>query len=138
MGIANFSSRLCYTFFMKFRQFLNRWLPVIFWCGLIFLFSSIPTVQTSKIYWWDFVLKKTAHVIEYAVLFFLTFRAVTPTNKKSLITNYSLLITFIFCLLYAITDEYHQSFVPGRHCKAMDIGFDSLGMLISFWRIKIG
>lgn len=133
MGIANFSSRLCYTFFMKIKYFLSLWLPVVFWCILIFSLSSIPTVQTSEIYWWDFIIKKTAHVLEYGILYFLVFRAM---NSKNIKPNWA--FPFLFCLLYAITDEYHQSFVPGRHCKAMDIGFDSLGMLISFWRIKIG
>lgn len=117
---------------MQLKKTLSLWLPVFLWSGVIFLFSSIPTISTSKIIWWDFILKKSAHIIEYGILFLLTFRAVKASNKKLLISNYSLLITFTFCLLYALSDEYHQSFVPGRQSKLMDVGFDFLGMLLSF------
>lgn len=111
-------------------------MPVLVWCAVIFTLSSIPTPQTSQIYWWDFAIKKTAHMVEYGILYFLFFRAVIYSENKSSITNYSLLITFLFGLLYAFSDEIHQSFTPGRHPKLMDIGFDSLGMLISFYLIK--
>lgn len=42
----------------------------------------------------------------------------------------SIWIAWIFTILYAITDEYHQSFVPGRNSRLFDIGIDSLGSLI--------
>ena len=108
----------------------SLWLPVVIWCLVIFILSSIPTLPAPKIIWWDFILKKTAHVIEYAILYFLVYRALSRNfsrSKKLLFTFYSLLFT----LVYAFSDEYHQSFVPGRHPKLMDIGFDSLGMLFS-------
>lgn len=123
---------------MQFKRYFNLWLPVILWCLVIFTLSSIPTLPAPEILWWDFILKKSAHVIEYAILYYLVYRAFSKnfSHKKnfSLYTIYSMLYTF----LYAISDEYHQSFTPGRHCKAMDIGFDFLGMLISSWRIKTG
>lgn len=81
-------------------------------------------------------MKKTAHVTEYAILYFLVFRAIS--HKFSLKKNLSRLAlpTLIFTLLYSCSDEYHQSFVPGRHMKLMDVGFDTLGMLISLHLIK--
>lgn len=119
---------------MKFEQGLRLWIPVVFWCGVIFIFSSIPTLPAPKILWWDFVLKKSAHVIEYAILYLLVFRALR--NSSAHAKGRAVVSCFLFCLLYAISDEYHQSFIPGRHAKTMDIGFDFLGMLISFRRIK--
>lgn len=109
------------------------WLPVVGWCAVIFTLSSIPTLPSPKIIWWDFLLKKTAHVVEYALLYFLVFRALTGKEKQTGKSKYWL--AFGFCLVYALSDEYHQSLVPGRHCKLMDVGFDSLGMLVSRFKL---
>lgn len=104
------------------RGFLNKWGPPIAWAGVIFTFSSIPTLPKVEIIWWDFILKKSAHVIEYAILYFLLFRAFGYKHK--------LLVLFI-CIFYALSDEFHQSFVPGRTSKLSDVGFDTVGMLLS-------
>ena len=120
---------------MFLKQKIKLWFPVFLWCGVIFTLSSMPTLPAPEIIWWDFILKKSDHIIEYAILYYLVYRALTKNflkQKNSLITVYSLLFT----LLYSISDEYHQSFTPGRHCKAMDIGFDFLGMLVSYLRIR--
>ncbi|MFC1711886.1 VanZ family protein [Patescibacteria group bacterium] len=133
---------------MKLKQSLRSWLPVLIWSLAIFVVSSMPTVQTTEIYWWDFLLKKTAHVIEYGILFFLCFEAVNNLgfrfrDKKLVISKKNINLAkinwyfpFIFSTLYAASDEYHQSFVPGRHAKVRDIGFDILGMLIVLFLIK--
>lgn len=143
MGGRGKSNRLCYTFSMFLKQKIKLWLPVIVWCIVIFILSSIPTLPSPKILWWDFVLKKSAHMIEYGILYFLFFRAVNDSvvNLSGSVQNpqasaVKKAIPFIFCLFYAISDEYHQSFVPGRHAKVMDIGFDFLGMVISNNQIK--
>jgi VanZ family protein len=117
---------------MNFKFFLKLWLPVFLWCGVIFTLSSIPTLPSAKIIWWDFILKKSAHITEYAILYYLVYRAF---SQKFKIKNFSL-FSFLFALCYSLSDEYHQYFVPGRHMKLMDIGFDSLGMLISLHWIK--
>lgn len=57
------------------RQLVFFWLPVIVWLLIIFSFSSRPTGVASQISWQDFIVKKTAHVVEYAILSFLLFRA---------------------------------------------------------------
>jgi VanZ family protein len=119
---------------MKSKKTFYAWTPVIIWCLLIFTLSSIPTPETSQIYWWDFIIKKSAHMVEYGILFFLTYRAVNFNNKKGERLDY--LIAFIFGLFYAFSDEIHQSFVSGRHAKLMDIGFDMLGMVIVFTLIQ--
>lgn len=126
---------------MFLKQKIKLWFPVVTWCLVIFIFSSIPTLPTPKILWWDFILKKSAHVIEYGILYYLVFKAVKNTSEVLCPVPYGTgslsftsevkkikIITFIFCLIYALSDEYHQSFVPGRHAKLMDIGFDFLGM----------
>jgi len=115
---------------MQIKKFFKYWGPVGVWLLVIFSLSSIPTLPSPKIIWWDFVLKKFAHIIEYAILYLLLFRAIkfqipNIKNKKLFF-----IIPFLFSLAYAISDEIHQSFVPGRHCKLMDIGFDTLGMIL--------
>jgi VanZ family protein len=122
---------------MKLKDFFSFWLPALAWCGVIFGLSSIPTLPTPKIIWWDFVLKKSAHVIEYAILYFLVYRAVNKNPKSEEVPKTNWFGPFLFCLLYAVSDEYHQKFVPGRHAKPMDIGFDTLGMVISYLKLEM-
>ena len=119
---------------MKQVSRLKLWLPVIGWGGVIFAFSGMSIKETVEFYWLDFIIKKTVHVVEYAILYFLFHRAISKKgeNKKT-----SLLISsFIFTLIYAISDEWHQTFISGRHGTLKDIGFDSLGMLLSWRYIK--
>ncbi len=134
-------------FFMK--KTLSFWLPVFLWCGLIFTMSSIPTLPKVGFIWWDFIMKKSAHLIEYAILYFLLWRAITKAKLK--VKNRRLrvetqgvdlkdikiwIIPLIFGLLYAMSDEFHQSFVLGRTSKVRDVGFDFLGMLIMLYWLK--
>ena len=75
-------------------------------------------------------------MIEYAILFFLLWRALRQNYefKKNKLNIY--LLTFLFCLLYAASDEFHQSFVIGRTATIRDVGFDFLGMLFSWQAVK--
>ena len=92
----------------------------------------------------NFLLKKTAHITEYAILYFLTFKAVNQTKTirrehetiRQLPKKINYIIPLIFVVLYAISDETHQYFVPGRHARWYDVCFDTLGGLISLYIIK--
>ena len=95
---------------------LSTWGPVVAWCGLIFFFSSIPDLKTPLAH--DYPLRKAAHLFEYAVLFALLRRAAVGRARA-----------FAFCVLYAVTDEFHQSFVPGRRGAASDVLVDAAGAL---------
>lgn len=103
------------------------WLPAIVWMVVIFTFSSHPVIQTSSIDWQDFFVKKTAHFIEYSILTGLYIFALGLT------TNWSwkkiVLLSCLFSIVYAISDEFHQSFVPGREPKIRDVFIDGLGTL---------
>ena len=115
------------------KNFINRYLPVIAWAGLIFFFSSLKTIPSPQDTVLNFVLKKSAHIFEYAVLYWLTFRAVNWEIHG--ISHKKFLAPLIFTLPYAIFDEIHQSFVPNRHAKLYDIGFDLAGALLALFRI---
>jgi VanZ family protein len=93
-----------------------RWLPVVLWAGLIFALSSVPGLDSGLS--WDFTLRKVAHAGEYAVLGFLLARAVDDVAALWL------------GIAYAVSDELHQAFVPGRAASLFDVGVDSVGVLL--------
>jgi VanZ family protein len=97
---------------------LSAWLPALAWAAVIFALSSIPHLGTG-LGTWDTILRKGAHVTEYAILGLLLLRAVGRE-----------LPAFLVGVGYAITDELHQHFVSGRHSSPIDVAIDSAGVLI--------
>lgn len=95
--------------------------------GVIFWFSSRPTWTTTEIYWQDFVIKKAAHLFVYAVLAVLLYRSLEHSVKLDRKTR--LMMTLMIVVLYALSDEFHQSFIPGREPRGRDIVIDALGAL---------
>lgn len=116
--------------------FIFFWLPIILWMGLIYFLSSFHKLQASPVGWQDFILRKTAHFTEYAILNVLFFRTFRNTTKLDLTKR--LLWSFILTFLYALSDEFHQTFVSGRTGRPFDIGIDSLGNLFGLlfsWKL---
>jgi VanZ family protein len=103
--------------------------------GIIFWWSTQTVLPGSAamLVWWDFVIKKIAHLFEYGLLFFSLQRAL---NWNKLFDQKKYLYVFLWVLLYAMSDELHQSFTPGRHAKIDDVGFDMLGAFLVFIRLK--
>ena len=93
---------------------LYVWAPVVVWCLVIFTFSAIPTLPSAQIIWWDFVIKKSAHIGEYAILYLLVFRALHISGRNTTPDKTKTLIALAFTLLYAISDEYHQAAPQSR------------------------
>ena len=102
----------------------SRWLPVLVWAGVIFAFSSIPSLN-SGLGTLDLVLRKGAHMTEYAILAMLLVRA-----------SVSYAGAFALAVVYATSDEVHQLFVRGRHGSPLDVAIDAVGALIGIglWR----
>jgi VanZ family protein len=94
---------------------VRRWLPVVLWAGVIFAFSSIPSLGTG-LGFWDLVLRKLAHATEYAVLAVLLLRALG-----------SAVAAWGVAVAYAVTDEFHQRFVSGRVGAPRDVLIDAAG-----------
>lgn len=113
------------------KQIITAYLPPIFWASIIFIFSSQATLPGFSESVYDFVLKKFAHIFVYLVLYLLVFRAVHTTIKKEY-TKTILFLPILICFLYAISDEFHQSLVPGRYATLRDIAYDMLGVFIAF------
>ncbi|MDO8340585.1 MAG: VanZ family protein [Candidatus Woesebacteria bacterium] len=108
-------------------KILKFWLPPILWGLVIFSFSSFKVGTATEIYWKDFVIKKTAHIIEYGILATLLYRAMVNSDiEKKKAMWLSILIAF----LYGLTDEFHQSFTPGRQPHLRDVIVDTIGASI--------
>ncbi len=84
---------------------------------------------------WSFILRKMAHMFEFAVLTLLIFRILRQTEKKHIYWDIGW--AFIFTVLYAVSDEYHQSFISGRVGTYRDVLIDSAGVLVASWLIFI-
>ncbi|MFN8412988.1 MAG: VanZ family protein [Anaerolineales bacterium] len=111
----------------KILLILPRWLPALLIMIIIFLFSSRPGGDGFGTPTKDYVLKKTAHVVVYAALAWSYFYLLNQNSKYYW-------LAWALAILYAATDEYHQSFVPGRTATVFDvIIFDNLGSLLGLW-----
>jgi hypothetical protein len=102
----------------RHRGVVGLWLPVFAWAALIFALSSVPDLGTG-LGGWDLVLRKLAHAGEYAVLGALLQRAVRRPG-----------LAFALGVAYAISDELHQSFVPGRLGSPLDVALDAAGVAV--------
>jgi len=101
------------------------WLPVIIWASFIFYLSSIPNLKTNLEY--DFVLRKIAHAVEYFILTFFLYRAFKGSFNMSIFGLF--IYPAVLSLFYAVSDEFHQSFVPGRSASIRDVLIDAIGIL---------
>ena len=110
------------------KHFMRYYFPALFWALLIFTVSSIhklPTDPTGT----GFV-DKIAHFLEYFILgFFMAHAFYNMSNKKHSFWRY--FIAAFLGVAYAASDEWHQSFVPGRHMDVGDFIADSFGVIIA-------
>ena len=102
---------------MSARGF-RAWAPIVLWAAVIFAFSSIPSLS-SGLGTWDLILRKIAHLSEYAILSALLLRAIQRPA-----------VAILAGALYAVTDEVHQHFVRGRHAAWYDVLIDTVGVAI--------
>ncbi|MDD5352176.1 MAG: VanZ family protein [Candidatus Omnitrophica bacterium] len=101
------------------------WLPVLAYAVLIFGISSIPGSNIPSAFpYADYIF----HIIEYFVFGFLICLAIKNT-KTGLSLKKVFLFGIILVMLYAATDEFHQSFVPGRDASFLDWLCDSAGAM---------
>jgi VanZ family protein len=101
--------------------------PVFAWMVLIFLLSAQSQLPTPEQRWLDFVLEKSAHFVEYAVLGALLFRALI---RAQLGRWRAFALAVLLAWFYALSDEFHQMYVPGRQADWLDIVFDWVGALV--------
>ncbi|MDO9085169.1 MAG: VanZ family protein [Anaerolineaceae bacterium] len=132
-------------------RFLFSWLPVVLWAAIIFLFSANPDPYKYLPEAWRYLIPirevsdsslaewigQLMHFIEYAVLSLLLSRALYKTSAAS--TKIPALVILI-SMLFALSDEIHQLFVPGRAFQVVDLIIDLLGATFGVYlytRLKI-
>lgn len=140
-----------------FLLWLWYWGPLLLWMTLIFGFSTdagstrrtsrfigpllrwlIPDISDEAIQGVQLVVRKTAHMVEYAILAFLAWRGkrrpVTGDQRPWNRTDAAFAVAI--AVLFAVTDEWHQSFVPSRQGQVTDVLFDSAGAafgMLALW-----
>ncbi len=105
---------------------LHLWLPPAAWMGGIFALSAQSRLPHPKIGWADLLLSSGGHALVFAVLAVLWLRAL---GRRPHAWRWALLLT----TLYALSDEWHQSFVPGRHPDPWDLLCDGVGAAAGLW-----
>lgn len=142
----------------QFRRFAYFVLPLLLWMGLIFSLATNRTSATAtnplvnhilarlfpgvvqylsaaQIDQIDFCLRKGAHITEYTILTLFAFRAFR--FGRPCFQNYMAYVPLILCILYAASDEFHQSFYSQRGAAIGDVFIDSYGVLfgtfIALW-----
>ena len=94
---------------------------------LIFLFSAQPSDSLPDFEWLDQIVKKGGHMLGYALLAVAYWRGLGSHAERRR-------QAWLLAVIYAVTDEWHQSFVPGRYPSAWDVLiFDNLGALLALW-----
>ena len=140
---------------------LILWCAVIMWMGLIFAFSAQPATQSDELSMGlagkildfisglrdvpvfsfisdttfdylvsisNFCIRKLAHFAIFAVLAILVYNLFVSYDMSCV---RSLVLSALVCLLYAVSDEIHQFFVPGRACQIRDVVIDFCGSITS-------
>ena len=131
------------------NSFLKYWLPVLIWLGLIVIGSTDlmsaehtsriigpvlrafnPDISAETIAQIQFVVRKTAHVMEYAILAALLWRALRAGVRWQTRMLRLFIAVWFVCAVFAASDEFHQSFVPSRTASPIDVMIDIFGALI--------
>lgn len=102
------------------------WFALVAWCALIFVLSAQPQLG-SDLGPLDTLLRKLAHVLEYAVLAFVTSMTL---RQEGLPPRRTMWLALAFCVLYGAGDEWHQTSVQGRHGTPVDVLIDTVGASI--------
>ncbi len=112
-------------------NFVKYYFPALAWTVLIFVLSSIPNLKGPDLgfSWQD----KLEHFLFYGVYGVTLIRAFYFQGRFTQLQKQALLFAIFFGILYAISDEIHQYFVPGRKMDVLDVLADSLGVAAGAW-----
>lgn len=106
-----------------------RWLPAVAWMAVIFWFSAQPDLPRPASNLLNLIVRKTAHFTVFGVLALLYLKALGNWRKRWL--------ALLLAVLYAISDEYHQSWTPLRHPAWTDVVIDSAGAFTALWLLPV-
>ena len=131
------------------QRFLKYWLPALIWLALIFVGSTdlLSAEQTSRflvpfLRWLrpdisnealaqiHFVVRKLGHIFEYALLSMLLWRALRDGTNLRIRMSFGFAAVWLTCGVFAVSDEFHQSFMPSRTAASSDVLIDICGATI--------
>ncbi len=133
---------------------LSRYGPLVVWAALIFIGSSsvlsasntsiivrpllwlFPHASAATLALIHFLVRKTGHFTEYAILALLAARALRTSSRELLRARW-FWVSLLFVVAYSLTDEFHQSFVPSRTASIYDSMIDSVGGLTALALIAL-
>ncbi|MCI6089362.1 MAG: VanZ family protein [Erysipelotrichaceae bacterium] len=102
--------------------------------GILLSIAKLLKISDTKAFvdTFGFFIRKLAHFSEYFILYILTYECFKEYNCPKLIV-----VSVLFCVLYASFDEFHQLFVDGRCGQLSDAIIDSSGSIVScfLWRL---
>jgi len=104
-----------------FLPALLRWLPAIIWMAVIFFLSGRPDLPRPESDTANLVLRKSAHFASYMALALLYLRGLGGVDRRRG------WIALLLAVAYAASDEYHQSWTPGREARLTDVLIDTAG-----------
>jgi len=107
---------------------LVRWGAPLAWMGFIFYLSSLPHIPYLEHGWYTSLRDVAGHFAVYAVLALLWERALAAAGVAR-----PARWAFLIALVYGLTDEFHQSFVPGRAPDLFDVLTDAAGAAFALW-----
>lgn len=111
----------------KILPLVPRWLPAFLMMAVIFYFSSQPSDNLPDFLSWDYFVKKGGHIAGYGLL------ALSYLHWLKYAKKYYP-FAWLLVVLYAATDEFHQSFIAGRNASVLDVlVFDNFGALFALW-----
>ncbi len=107
----------------KIRKILIYWAPALFYCGLIVYLSSLshPSQNLPSIF--SALSDKLVHGVEYGILGILVYRAIQHTTQ----IRQSIGMAIFCAVIFGISDELHQWYVPHRHADIWDVVADASG-----------
>jgi VanZ family protein len=112
---------------------LDLWVPPVALMALIFFLSAQPDLS-SGLGAWDVLLRKLAHAGVYAVLTLLWWRALRTTGAAQ---PRPIAAAWLIAIAYSATDEWHQTFVTGRHGSPLDVLIDAGGAsAAALWALR--
>lgn len=109
------------------KEWIRRWWPTILMMTLIFMASGTSGSDLPRFGRWDVFVKKGGHLAGYALLAVAFLHGLASGRAFS---RRQALLAVLLAALYAVTDEFHQGFTPGRSPSTEDVAIDTLGATI--------
>ena len=104
-----------------------RWVPSFLLMVIIFFISSLPAHRLPFFGAWDLYIKKGGHALGFGLLGLAYYYAL----PQRLSVGYQWVLAFMMAILFALSDEFHQSFVEGRTSSLIDVVIDGVGAAVA-------